>query len=210
VEPAGSGLVTASPVEPAGGVPGGLGVTGGGREQPLDLVDGKGDQARIGGWCLVRGGRRRGLAAGAVPELGGGDGADGKGCHDQHEVAQDRGVEAGLALVQAEVAFAEPESLLSRPLLIPVKRKRSLASRRGPERYSAWEHCCRRRLWFAGCGQRRRVSAMRPSAGNAVTPDPVVWVLLPPERRAAAVALLAMLAARAAARVAGGGRDEPA
>ena len=46
---------------------------------------------------------------------------------------------------------------------------------------------------------------MRPSAGNAVTPDPVIWAVLPPERRAAAVALLAMLAARAA----GGGRDEP-
>ena len=50
---------------------------------------------------------------------------------------------------------------------------------------------------------------MQPSAGNAVTPDPLVWALLPPERRAAAVALLAMLAARAAACVAGGGRDEP-
>ena len=50
---------------------------------------------------------------------------------------------------------------------------------------------------------------MRPSAGNAVTPDPVLWSVLPPERRAAAVALLAMLAARAVARLAGGGRDEP-
>ena len=44
---------------------------------------------------------------------------------------------------------------------------------------------------------------MRPSAGNAVTPDPVIWVVLPPERRAAAVALLAMLAARAVARAGG-------
>ncbi len=34
---------------------------------------------------------------------------------------------------------------------------------------------------------------MQPSAGNAVTPDLLVWMLLPPERRAAAVALLAML-----------------
>jgi hypothetical protein len=50
---------------------------------------------------------------------------------------------------------------------------------------------------------------MRPSAGNAVTSDLLIWAVLPPERRAAAVALLAMLAARAAARVAGGGRDEP-
>ena len=44
---------------------------------------------------------------------------------------------------------------------------------------------------------------MRPSAGNVVTPDPLVWAVLPPERRAAVVALLAMLAARAAAGVGG-------
>jgi hypothetical protein len=50
---------------------------------------------------------------------------------------------------------------------------------------------------------------MRPSTGNAVSPDPLVWAVLPPERRAAVVALLAMLAARAAVRAAGGGRDEP-
>jgi hypothetical protein len=64
-------------------------------------------------------------------------------------------------------------------------------------------------LWFAGCGQRQRVSVMQPSAGNVVTPDPVVWAVLPPDRRAAVVALLAMLAARAAVGSAGGGRDEP-
>ena len=74
---------------------------GRGCEQPLDLVDGQGDQARVGGRCLVRGHGRRGLAAGAVPELGGGDGADRQGGHDQHGVTQDRGVEPGLALVQA-------------------------------------------------------------------------------------------------------------
>jgi len=50
---------------------------------------------------------------------------------------------------------------------------------------------------------------MRPNAGQAVTPDPLIWAMLPPERRAAVVALLAMLAARAAAGPAGGGRDEP-
>lgn len=54
-----------------------------------------------------------------------------------------------------------------------------------------WEHCCRRRLWFAGCGQRQRVSQMRPSAGTVVSPDPLVWMLLPPHRRAAVVAMLA-------------------
>jgi hypothetical protein len=123
-------------------------------------------------------------------------------------VAEDGGVQPGLALVEAEAVLAEFEIFFNPPLLIPVKWKPSLAWRRDLGRYSAWEHCCRRRLWLAGCGQRRRVSAMRPSAGNAVAPDLLVWVLLPPERRAAAVALLAMLAARAA-RVAGGGRDEP-
>ncbi len=37
---------------------------------------------------------------------------------------------------------------------------------------------------------------MRPGAGRTVTPDPLIWTVLPPERRAAAVALLAMLAAQ--------------
>jgi hypothetical protein len=53
----------------------------------------------------VRPGRRRCLGVGAVPEHRGGDSADRKGGHDQDEVAQDRGVEAGLALVQP-VCFA--------------------------------------------------------------------------------------------------------
>jgi hypothetical protein len=43
----------------------------------------------------------------------------------------DRGVEPGLALVQAEVALAELEALLNRPPLMPVKRKSSLAWRPG-------------------------------------------------------------------------------
>jgi hypothetical protein len=50
---------------------------------------------------------------------------------------------------------------------------------------------------------------MQPGAGQTVTPDLLIWAVLPPERRAAAVAVLAMLAARAAAAVTGGGRDEP-
>ena len=37
---------------------------------------------------------------------------------------------------------------------------------------------------------------MRPGAGQAVAPDPLVWAVLPPERRAAVIALLAMLAAQ--------------
>ena len=55
------------------------------------------------------------LSAGAVLELGGGDGADRQCGHDQDEMAQDRGVEAGLAVVQAEAVFAEPEVLFYWP-----------------------------------------------------------------------------------------------
>ena len=71
---------------------------------------------------------------------------------------------------------AELEIFFNRPPPMSMKRKPSLAWRRDPGRYSAFEHRCRRRLWFADCGQRRRLSAMRPSAGNEVTPDPLVWV----------------------------------
>ena len=49
------------------------------------------------------------LAAGAGAEQGGGDGTDREGGHDQHDVAQDRGVEPGLALVQAEAVLPEFE-----------------------------------------------------------------------------------------------------
>jgi hypothetical protein len=85
----------------------------GGGEEPLDLVDGQGDQPGVGGRGLVRGGR--GLAAGAGLEAGGGDGADGQGGHDEDEVAQDRGVQPCLALVQAEVVLAELEIFLGGP-----------------------------------------------------------------------------------------------
>ena len=60
-------------------------------------------------------------------QLGGGDGADRQGGHDQHGVARDRGVEPGLALVQAEAVLAElksssagqrsPAALISRVLV---------------------------------------------------------------------------------------------
>lgn len=45
-----------------------------------------------------------------VPELGGGDGADREGGDDQDNVPQDRGIEPGLALVQAEAALLELEA----------------------------------------------------------------------------------------------------
>ena len=50
-----------------------------------------------------------------VAWLGGGDRADREGGHDQHEVPQNRGVEAGLALVQAEAVLPQLEALLHGP-----------------------------------------------------------------------------------------------
>src|ERR1700722_19460001 len=67
MEPARSRLVTASPVEPAGGVAGWLGVAEGGGEQPLYLVDRQRDQPGVGGRPVSRAGRRRSLGIGAVP-----------------------------------------------------------------------------------------------------------------------------------------------
>ncbi len=55
---------------------------------------------------------RRCLGIGAVAEQGRGYGADGQGGHDQHRMAEDRGIEAGLALVQPEAVLAELEILL--------------------------------------------------------------------------------------------------
>jgi hypothetical protein len=127
--------VAASPLEPAGGVAGWLWTAEGGGEQALDLVDGERDQAGVRRRLVVRAGGRRCLGTGAFPELGGGDGADRESGHDQHGVPQDRGVEPGLALVEAEAALSELEALLSRPLLIPVKKKSSLAFRVHPGRY---------------------------------------------------------------------------
>ena len=94
---------------------------GEGGEQPRDFRDGQRDHSGLCRRCLVRGGWRRGLGAGAAAELGGGDGADREGGHDEHSVAQDRGVEPDLRLVQAEAVLAEFKIFFNRPLLIPVK-----------------------------------------------------------------------------------------
>jgi len=67
--------------------------------------------------------------------LSGGDDADGERGHDQHGVPGDRDMRPDLGLVEAEVVLAELEILLSRPLLIPVKKKSSLAFRVYPGRY---------------------------------------------------------------------------
>jgi hypothetical protein len=118
-----------------GGVARRFWVTERGGEQPPDVADGERDQPRVGGRPVVWPGRRRGLGVSAVPELGGGHGADREGGHDQDGVPEDSGVEAGLALVQPEAVLAEFEIFLSRPLLIPVKKKSSLAFRVHPGRY---------------------------------------------------------------------------
>jgi len=61
------------------------------------------------------------LGVGAVFEAGGHDGADREGGHDQHGVPLYRGVQPGLALVQAEAVLAELEVLLSTPPMMPLK-----------------------------------------------------------------------------------------
>ena len=43
-------------------------------------------------------------------------------------MAGDRGVEPGLALVEAEVVLAELEIFFNRPLVMPLKRKLSLGA----------------------------------------------------------------------------------
>ena len=98
--------MAASPLEPAGGVVGVPGLAEGVGQQVLDLVDGERDEAGVGWGLWRRGLRGAGPGCRWGPEPGGGDGADGEGGHDQDEVAADRGVEAGLALVQAEVVLS--------------------------------------------------------------------------------------------------------
>jgi hypothetical protein len=85
------------------------------RRGAVDLADSERDQPGVGGRPVGWAGGRGCLGAGAVPQLGGGDGADREGGHDQHGVPQDGGVEAGLALVQAEAALPELKAFLHRP-----------------------------------------------------------------------------------------------
>ena len=80
-------------------------------EETPDLADGKRDEAGVCRRRRVGACWRGGLGVGAIPELGGGNGADRKGGHDQDDVPQDCGVEPGLALVEPEAAF--PSSKLS-------------------------------------------------------------------------------------------------
>ena len=127
--------MAAGPFVPVDDVRWGQGPGGQGSEEALDLRDGQRDHARVSWRRLVRPDRWRGLGAGAVFQQGCGDGADGQRGHDQDEVAGDRGVQPGLALVQAEGILAELEYFFSRPPLIPIKKKSSLAFRVHPGRY---------------------------------------------------------------------------
>jgi hypothetical protein len=72
VEPARAGLVTSSPLEPAGGMLGGPAAFEGGGEQSLDLMDGERDEAGVGGRRVVRRGGCWGLGIGALcsPKIG--------------------------------------------------------------------------------------------------------------------------------------------
>jgi hypothetical protein len=64
---------------------------------------------------VVRGHGQWRLGAGPVLQLGGGNGADGQGGHDQDGVPQDRVVEADLGLVEAETALAGSEIFFNWP-----------------------------------------------------------------------------------------------
>ena len=118
--------MAAFPSGPVLGVAWWAGRVGEGGEQAGDLGDGQRDHARVGGRRLIWPGRGWRLGVGALPQRGGGDGADGQGRHDQHGVPGDRGVEPDLGLVEAEAVLAEAEFFFSQPPLIPVKKKSSL------------------------------------------------------------------------------------
>lgn len=81
-----------------------------GSEQARDFGDGQRDHAGVGRWRLARPDRGCHLGAGAVFDLGGGDGADGLGGHE-HGVPGDDGVEPHMRLIEAEGVLAQPEVL---------------------------------------------------------------------------------------------------
>jgi len=122
VEPACSGLVAASPVAPVGVVVAGFGLVPDGGEQACRFGDGQRDHAGFGWWPLIGCVRWRGLGVGAGFEVGGGDHADGQGGHDQHGVPGDRGVKAGLALIEAEGVLGELERFFSVPPVMYLNR----------------------------------------------------------------------------------------
>jgi hypothetical protein len=76
VVPAGAGLVAAFPIQPVAGVARRAGPGGQGGEQVLDLRDGQRNHARVRGWRLIGGDRRRRLGIGPVAQQGRRDGTD--------------------------------------------------------------------------------------------------------------------------------------
>jgi hypothetical protein len=70
-----------------------------GSEQALYLGDGQRDQAGVGRRGLAWAHGRRGLGVGAVPELGGGDGADGQGGRSKSSSTGQRSPAALISLV---------------------------------------------------------------------------------------------------------------
>jgi hypothetical protein len=114
VVPAGEGLVTSSPVQPA---PGEAWRGGQSRRAISGTVSAIMPGSAGSGWP----GRERGLGTGAVPEQPCGDGADSRRALDQYGVAGDRGVEADLGLIEPEAVLATAECS-SAGHLCPVAR----------------------------------------------------------------------------------------
>ena len=97
-------------------------------------VSGSGGGLADGDRGIAGGGRCRGQDVSAGERgLDGGGPQLGEG--GQRGVPAERVPGPGLALVPAEGVFPGPESSFSRPLLIPVKKKSSLAFRVHPGRY---------------------------------------------------------------------------
>ena len=115
VEPSGASLVTASPPRPSQVMREPLPGKGYEVGQSPDLGDAQRDQAGVVRRWFVRACRWRGGAVGGLTHLGGGDRAGCEGDDGQDDVAQQRGVEADLAVVEAELVLADLEILLHRP-----------------------------------------------------------------------------------------------
>ena len=107
--------MAASPVRPVLGVAGWAGLQEGAASRRLISGTVSGIMPGVGGRRLIGPDRWWRVGVGAVAQLGGGDGADGEGGHDEDGVAGDRVVEADLGLVEAEVVFAELEAFFDGP-----------------------------------------------------------------------------------------------
>ena len=114
MEPAGAGLVAPSPPDPVQVKGFRLKASGSQAEQSFDLGDGQGDQTEILGWQVI-GCDRQDRPGSPGSGLSGGDRADGERGQGEHDVPQQRSVEAYLGVVESEVVLAELEPFLDRP-----------------------------------------------------------------------------------------------